>query len=906
MKATGALALAGLALAGGARSRTELIGFPVVQSKTAEEAADRLQVGLQEIEREIGAGATAGPAAPTPASTIASRRLLDAYVALANDDLKTNAGFSPFDSKDRRQPLFLYPRLTFPHLAECSTTPDPADPAKPGERSWWIPVLLNRGALASAPRWKLLTGRGVSHAVRRFMVHPSVTSYAEVYRRIGERLRPVLVPRGEALENEIPLDTGQARWHSPRPVKIGGPGHPVFQTPFELPLGRPDAIDLVFEIPVSAIAPRWQELARKTGRKVAGELFDFRLYPRIPFTARIAAPDWQAFVDALGRGQWLEAHRVLTRVHRDVAAGRVQQVQDVRGTVDELHRLAGAVRQVGRDLEWFQEMLEPIAGGIDDLAAVLPEREYQEQPLQRLRDLLMAVGRLLEDDLCPAPVFLDEPDPKDRSWSFIVGADLQYDTDASCLQQFLTLIDGTTGIGGSPYHGQAPSALSPEEARGAKFIVIAGDLGDGDALSSNPSAALGDALGLSAPKSPYAEHTATPRTGEFPELRSFLRRSRFPVFVVPGNHDGFVSYGGVLNQLTLLAGRVLNWLPLVGFLGDPFVAISDDLPTLIKLWRVAQPFYDGLFDWVYELGPRNVAFHYRGSTFLAVNSFDLTQYERDQVGALGNNWGGGLQDCTLTWIDAALRHFSSLDRRARGLEDARGTSFLFMHHDPRGGLASKNGYLEKDFGHYNDLTAPLNELTFGWFGTASSIYTQIWLPILTPIATGAIRAASYGENFQERWMRKTAWDEECYNAKGLLDVIHRNLEGAPDPRNPVAGTQYPGARISHVFFAHDDVPYVAPWVHPNGNAVFPEQSSQQGWDSFQDHFWGVFFRRQSICAPSWAREMHFDDGRQATVVRLDDLGDAFSRVNTHGFSVVTVPSTGESAPVTVRWFPITR
>jgi len=164
-------------------------------------------------------------------------------------------------------------------------------------------------------------------------------------------------------------------------------------------------------------------------------------------------------------------------------------------------------------------------------------------------------------------------------------------------------------------------------------------------------------------------------------------------------------------------------------------------------------------------------------------------------------------------------------------------------------------------------------------------------------------------------MRRTAWDEDCYNAKGLLEVIHRNLDGAPDPWNPLAGSTYPSARISHLFFGHDDVPFVAPWVHPNGNAVFPEQPSSAAWSSFDHHFWGVFFRRQSLVAPAWARDMHFDDGRQSTVVRVDDLGDAFSKVNTHGFMLVTVAPAAPGAPaptprkgagITVRWFPISR
>ena len=121
------------------------------------------------------------------------------------------------------------------------------------------------------------------------------------------------------------------------------------------------------------------------------------------------------------------------------------------------------------------------------------------------------------------------------------------------------------------------------------------------------------------------------------------------------------------------------------------------------------------------------------------------------------------------------------------------------------------------------------------------------------IATGALRAATHGENFQERWMRENAWDSSCYNAEGLLDAINRNLDGAPDILNASSGASYPSARISHLFFGHDDVPVKAPWVHSNGNAVFPDQPSDAAWDSLGHLAGGMFFRLQSETAPDWAR-----------------------------------------------------
>ncbi|MNC96097.1 hypothetical protein D3C83_133800 [compost metagenome] len=58
--------------------------------------------------------------------------------------------------------------------------------------------------------------------------------------------------------------------------------------------------------------------------------------------------------------------------------------------------------------------------------------------------------------------------------------------------------------------------------------------------------------------------------------------------------------------------------------------------------------------------------------------------------------------------------------------------------------------------------------------------------------------------------------------------------------------------------------------------------------------------------------MTFHDGRRATVVRLDDIGDAFDRNNTNGFHLVTVTAPAPGAPaaerpqVRVRWIQIPR
>lgn len=900
------LAILSIGCAGG---RSHLVGFPVGSAATPREAADRVEAAIQqaellltEVARQAAAEAPSAASRPaTPPEVVATRRILDAYVALAADDLGAQTGLLPFDYMERRQPLFLYPRVTFPHIAECE--------GSGAEQKWTIPVLLNRAALRKTAAYRRLFGSALTAAYQQFAEDDLSHRYDEIYASMRKRFHVSLVPRRDGTDTEISIDEGGARWIAPRSLRVEE-GASMRSGPFRIPFGRPDAIDVAFEIPASVILSRWEKLEAQGSAFVRGELFDLRFFPKIEVTRTANLEQWSAFADAVKRGDWIGARKEVLEL--DAALGDVDAiVPRLRPAVAEHFRnLAREIRAFVASLAWFAEGLDPVANRADRIAAALEDELPVVEVKRRVRDLGIAIGQFLDNDPSPAPVFLDEPRVTSQEFRFIVGADLQYDTDSSCLQQFLATIDESMAPGAAASGDGAGSDPKLEWVRSAKFAIIVGDFGDGRGLSSTPTAAIGDALGLATPKSPYAEHSGTPRRGEFPELRERIRRSRMPIFAVPGNHDGFVNYGGILNQLTLASGRIVEAVPIVSILGELLVSISNDLPILFKIWRISPPFYDGLVDWGLELGPRNLAFQYRGCGFVAANSFDLHQFARDQVGALANNWGGGMQDATLAWFDASLRHFSSVDRAGRNLTPLVGSTFVFMHHDPRASIASKNGYVEKNFGQYNTVTTPMTELTFGYLGTSSAFFTNLWIPILTPVASDVISAATSGEDFQQRWMRDTAWDENCSNARPLLETINRNLTGAPSERNEWTAESVRSARISHLFFGHDDVPIEGDWIHRYGNNVFPDQTSDDGWSGFGNALEGFFFRTQTKAAPAWAADMHFDDGRNARVVRLDDLGDAFSSVNTHGFAVVTVnpsvPGSGAPPRATTRWVPLPR
>jgi hypothetical protein len=139
-------------------------------------------------------------------------------------------------------------------------------------------------------------------------------------------------------------------------------------------------------------------------------------------------------------------------------------------------------------------------------------------------------------------------------------------------------------------------------------------------------------------------------------------------------------------------------------------------------------------------------------------------------------------------------------------------------------------------------------------------------------------------------------------------VINRNLAGAPDVVPDGGGAPYPAAGISHVFFAHDDVPIISGWLHDPGDSVFPEPASTDS-SGLGESLRGIYSRPRHEGTPSWGADMAFHDGRRAIVVRMDDVGDAYDRNNTHGFQLVTVtfPGSGSGHPqVRVRWIQIPR
>lgn len=857
--------------------REELLGFPPVHADTPSETADHAFGFLRNTELRFKDMDL--PQAEQPWQRAALLRLMDTYVALSNDEIATSTGLDPQGTRTRRQPLFLYPRITSPLVAEAADDPG-------GLHDWIIPILLNRAAFERPRRSDAWLGHALAGVLFPVTEHELPQFGRELRALLQQHFRFLLIPRDRTTPEEILLDAHPDRFAMTRPFAPRNGGKEEMHL-------RDDAIEIVFRLPTADLDARWSRLADARGaREIPEELFDLRIFPRLSIDAMKAGESWRPAALALEQGRWLEALHLLRERERTgslVISGA------------EAASLADALERFGSMFHHFQDSL----GTFEDAARALSEDPTS--PL-RVNSVLMALDRIIREDDCPAPVLLDHPGPASRSFSFIACGDLQYHGNGSKLFALLAMIDPERAPREAPHPVPSPAVPREliEELRGAKFVVLAGDFGDGEGFSSSGITPALDGLGLGKPKSPYRDIN-DPEAGEFPELREQIRRSSKAFFVVPGNHDGFASYGGILNQVVAGTGYLLQTLPLTSLLGTWLTdKASCELPILVRLARITPPFYDGLVDWSFELGPKNVAFNYRGCAFVALNSSDLYQADRDQVGAVANNWGGAIQDTTLAWTDLALRHFGNLDRAARRLPSGSGPgqTFVFLHQDPRGAIASKLGFVEREFGTYHTIVAPVNELTLGYLGTHTNRYSGAFIPIVTPVAGQLIAAAGAGENFHQRWMRHTVWDDTCGNARGLIEVINRNLAGAPEVVPSGTGAPYPAARISHVFMAHDDVPIVSEWLHPPTDSVFPEPAETDS-SGFWEGVEGVFSRPMHQGTPDWGAGMSFHDGRRATVVRLDDVGDAHDRNNTNGFFLVTVTFPPAGGPkVQVRWLQI--
>ncbi len=197
-----------------------------------------------------------------------------------------------------------------------------------------------------------------------------------------------------------------------------------------------------------------------------------------------------------------------------------------------------------------------------------------------------------------------------------------------------------------------------------------------------------------------------------------------PIFLTAGNHDGYVSTGhvpsavktldsGLLDNLEEVVNEAQNkpwpnfaWTQFQSYIdktekADQLGGIHRDIFTgsfsrtakgtgFTDSWKEVPRadrnyiLYDGFHQWQKTYGPLHFSWKFGKSTYVSLNSFELRQHRRSGWGMYTVNYGGGMSDVQLAWLDREL-----LRSKVTG-DDV----VLLAHHDPRGGHKSQ------DLGYY--------------------------------------------------------------------------------------------------------------------------------------------------------------------------------------------------------------
>ncbi|MDX1778601.1 MAG: metallophosphoesterase, partial [Thermodesulfobacteriota bacterium] len=141
---------------------------------------------------------------------------------------------------------------------------------------------------------------------------------------------------------------------------------------------------------------------------------------------------------------------------------------------------------------------------------------------------------------------------------------------------------------------------------------------------------------------------------EYPWSWKVLSSYSLPTFMVPGNHDGYASGGGLLR--------------------------------------------DGLEYWHQIIGPPYYSFNYgEEHHYVCINSYDGTAMQRESISIIPQQWGGTLSNEQQDWLKDDLEK-ATLEGR---------NSIICGHHDPRGnfhGFGGSNNCADEDNDGYAEAT----------------------------------------------------------------------------------------------------------------------------------------------------------------------------------------------------------
>jgi hypothetical protein len=314
--------------------------------------------------------------------------------------------------------------------------------------------------------------------------------------------------------------------------------------------------------------------------------------------------------------------------------------------------------------------------------------------------------------------------------------------------------------------------------RAASFITFNGDLHNGGS-----------------PGSLRQRTVANTYNAEAKTIVDTLKYLPLPIFLTTGNHDGYVSTGQVPGAVKTADDALSDDLEKVtndaspkawpGFTWSGFktyideTAAADELggwhrdlyvgafsrsskgSTFSESWKEIpreqrnEVLYDGFYQWRKTYGPLYYSYKFGKTFYVSLNSFELRQHRRAGWGMYTVNYGGGMSDVQLAWLDREL---------LRAKTD-RSDVVLLAHHDPRG------GHKGLDQGYYFDLL----EYESVWQSAINYLAGKAWDPAVCQAPDWVLsrdqQDSCVHDGLQE-WMGPDedfdcAWDDR--NAQGLCD-----------------------------------------------------------------------------------------------------------------------------------------
>jgi len=276
----------------------------------------------------------------------------------------------------------------------------------------------------------------------------------------------------------------------------------------------------------------------------------------------------------------------------------------------------------------------------------------------------------------------------------------------------------------------AVNANKAPEVKSAAFITFNGDLHNGGSPGT---------LRMRAVTKTYNE--------EAKRILGALKRLNLPIFLTPGNHDGYASLGHVPSAVAAVDGKLgdtlqkivmeqnnrawpdFTWDGYSAFLaktdaqrdglrrdlytgrytrkvGDTFAKAFTEVPTADRNMVL----YDGFHQWQKTYGPLYSSWTFAKNRYVSMNSYELRQHRRTGWGMYTVNYGGAIGSTQLEWLDRELA------RSAIATQDVT----LLMHHDPRGGHGGD------DFGYY----FPMLRYQSVQQSTINYLFNEVFTPLI--------------------------------------------------------------------------------------------------------------------------------------------------------------------------------